>query len=57
MKFNAPTRSAFVFSLVLIIASLVGVLGEKLPVVTPHAFWFSVAGYAVLAAGCVFRRM
>ncbi len=55
MRFNAPTQVFFFISLLLVALAL---LSRYVAIqnVTPNAFWILLAGYIVLAIGCVFRR-
>lgn len=53
---NAPKVITFAVSLVLVlgaVASLYGHLPVGASFVTQHRFWIVVAGYALLAVGCV----
>lgn len=54
MRLSAPTQLLFVVSLILAILGVVGTF-VVIPVATQYAFWLVVAGYAVLAFGCLFR--
>ena len=54
MKLNAPTQIVFLISLILAIVAILGGLGIITPIVT-SAYWFAVAAWAVLAAGCFFK--
>jgi hypothetical protein len=53
-KLNAPTQIVFLISLALAILAVVG-LFVAIPFVSLYAFWFAIAGYVVLAAGCVLK--
>jgi hypothetical protein len=55
-KLNAPTQIVFLISLALAILAVVG-LFVAIPFVSLYAFWFAIAGYVVLAAGCVLKGM
>lgn len=54
MKLNAPSQLIFVISL--IIAAL-AVIGEftNIQYVTQYKLWIAIAGYVVLAAGCLVK--
>jgi len=54
MKLSAPTQIMFIISLVLV-GLAVASLFVAVPVIGGHAFWVAVAGYAVLAFGCLFK--
>lgn len=53
-KLSAPTQLIFLISLVLAILAIVG-LFVSIPFVSVYAFWLAIAGYVVLAAGCVLK--
>lgn len=57
---NAPRVITFAISLILVVAAVVS-LHFRLPVsgsfVSAHRFWIVVAGYVVLALGCVLRGL
>lgn len=55
-KLNAPTQIVFLISLALAILAVVG-LFVLIPFVSVYAFWFAIAGYVVLAAGCVLKGL
>jgi len=55
-RLNAPTQIVFLISLALAILAVVG-LFVAIPFVSLYAFWFAIAGYVVLAAGCVLKGM
>lgn len=54
MKLSPPTQVVFILSAILFLLALIGHFGS-MPVVSEHRFWFSVAAYAVLAIGCLFK--
>ncbi len=54
MKLSAPTNMMFLISLVLAIVAVLAVLVPILAILK-YAFWIAVAGYAVLAVGCLFK--
>ncbi len=55
MRYNAPTQVFFVISAILAALAL---LSRLTPIngLTPNAFWVLLAGYIVLAIGCIYRR-
>lgn len=53
-KLNAPTQVMFLVSLVIVLLAIIG-LFVNIPVISMYAFWISVLGYVVLAAGCVLK--
>lgn len=55
MRYNAPTQVFFLISLVLAVLAL---LSQLTPIqgVTQYGFWILLAGYIVLAIGCIYRR-
>jgi hypothetical protein len=53
---SAPTQAFFLISLVLVVLAVLAIF-VTVPFVSGYAFWFAVVGYAVLAAGCLFRGM
>lgn len=55
-RLNAPTQIVFLISLALAILAVVG-LFVAIPFVSLYAFWFAIAGYVVLAAGCVLKGL
>lgn len=54
MKLSAPTQLFFLISLILAIVGIVATF-TPIPFATANAFWVVVAGYAVLAFGCMFK--
>lgn len=55
-RLNAPTQIVFLISLVLAVLGILAIF-ISIPFVSGYAFWFVVAGYVVLAAGCVLKGM
>jgi len=55
MRFNAPTQVFFVISAILAGLAL---LSRLTPIngLTANAFWVLLAGYIVLAVGCIYRK-
>lgn len=53
-KLNAPTQVMFLVSLVLAALAVIGFF-VTIPFISMYAFWLAVAGYVVLAAGCVLK--
>ena len=54
MRFNAPTTVAFVISLVLAALGLLSLV-LYIPLISPNAFWFMAAAWAVLALGNILK--
>jgi len=54
MRLSAPKMVLFLVSLVLAVLAIASVF-VSIPHVTQYAFWILTAGYAVLAAGVVFK--
>lgn len=54
MTLSAPTQLIFWISVILAVLGIIG-LFATIPFVTMYAFWFVVAGYIVLAAGCLMK--
>jgi len=54
MSLSAPTMLFFIISLVLAVVGVLVGLGI-IPSLPVSAFWIVVAGYAVLAVGCLFK--
>ena len=50
MNLHAPSMLIFVFALVLVVLAVVSVF-YPIQFVSAYAFWFAIAGYAVLAIG------
>lgn len=57
MKLNAPTKIVFIISAVLAILALLPMIGVAIPVVGANTTWVALAGYAVLAAGNLFKGL
>ena len=55
MKLSAPTQVVFIISLILVILALLGQFVTTIPLVAPYKFWLAIAGYVVLAAGCMMK--
>ena len=54
MNLSAPTQAIFWISLILAILALIGFFAT-VPYLTAYAFWLAIAGYVVLAAGCMMK--
>ncbi len=54
MNLSAPTNLFFIISLILAVIGLIVGLGI-IPSLPISAFWIVIAGYAVLAFGCLFK--
>ena len=57
MKLNAPTKIVFLISAVLAILALLPMLGVSIPAVASKTTWVALSGYAVLAAGNLFKGL
>ena len=57
MKLNAPTQIIFIISAILAILALIAALGISIPFVSGNALWIALAGYALLAAGNLFKGL
>ncbi len=55
-RLNAPTQIVFLISLVLAVLGVLAIF-VSIPFVSAYAFWVVVAGYVLLAAGCVLKGM
>ncbi len=55
MKLSAPTQVVFIISLILVILALLGQFVPTIPIVAAYKFWLAIAGYVVLAAGCMMK--
>jgi hypothetical protein len=53
-KLSAPTQIVFLISLALVLLAVIG-LFVTIPFISMYAFWVAIAGYVVLAAGCVLK--
>ena len=56
MKLSAPSQVFFVISLVLVVLALLGSFAV-LPAIAGYSFWLAVAGWGVLALGCLMKGM
>ena len=56
MRLNAPTQLIFLISLILAVLAVVAHF-VAIPYASQYQFWLAVAGYVVLAAGCVMKGM
>ncbi len=56
MRLNAPTQLFFFISLALVVLALLSAF-MHIPVVSGYSLWTALAGYAVLAAGNLFKGM
>ena len=56
MRISAPTQMIFLISLALAALAVVAHF-VKIPYATEYQFWLAVAGYVVLAAGCLMKGM
>ena len=54
MNLSAPSQLVFWISLILVICALVGFFWV-VPYLTVYAFWFAIAGWVVLAVGCMMK--
>ena len=54
MQLSAPTQVVFIISLILAVLALIGYF-VNIPIVTQYQFWVAIAGYVVLAAGCMMK--
>ncbi len=54
INLSAPTTVFFLLSLVVAILGLIAGLGV-LPALATYAFWLVVAGYVILAIGCLIK--
>jgi len=54
MNLSAPTQVVFIISLILAVLALIGYF-VNIPIVTQYQFWVAIAGYVVLAAGCMMK--
>ena len=53
-RLSAPTQIVFLISLALALLAVIG-LFVTIPFISMYAFWVAIAGYVVLAAGCVLK--
>ncbi len=54
MRLGAPGLLWFLICLVLGVLAIIGRV-KSIPYVTPNAFWFAIAAWALLSFGCLFR--
>jgi hypothetical protein len=54
MNLHKPTTLVFVISIILVALAVVSIF-VVIPYVTVYAFWFAVAAWVVLAAGCLIK--
>jgi hypothetical protein len=54
MNLHKPSTMVFVISLILVALAVVS-LFVLIPFVSVYAFWFAVAAWVVLAAGCLMK--
>lgn len=54
MDINAPTRMIFVISLILAVLAVVAHF-VVIPYANEYQFWLAIAGYVVLAGGCLVK--
>jgi len=52
IKLHTPTQSVFLIALALQVLAMVGYF-VAIPIVSQYQFWLAVAGYVVLALGCI----
>lgn len=57
MRLSAPTQAIFIVALILAVLALIGQFVPTVPYVSAYKFWLAIAGYAVLAAGCLLKGM
>ncbi len=57
MRLSAPTQAIFIVALILAVLALIGQFVPTVPYVAAYKFWLAIAGYAVLAAGCMLKGM
>lgn len=55
MNLSAPTKPVFIVSVVLAILGLLPMLGVALPFIGAYACWVLLAGFVLLALGCVLK--
>lgn len=55
MNLNAPSQVLFIISLILAVLGLIGYFAPAIPLLAAYSFWWVLAGYVVLAAGCLFK--
>lgn len=52
LNLHKPTEAVFITALFMLVLALFGYF-VTVPFVTQYQFWFAVAGYVVLALGCI----
>jgi hypothetical protein len=52
---GAPTQVVFLLSLALVVLSIISLFVINIPFVSMYGFWVAVAGWVVLAAGCLLK--
>ncbi len=52
IELHTPNQTVFLIALALLVLAMVGYF-VTIPFVTQYQFWLAVAGYVVLALGCV----
>ena len=55
MNLSAPTQVIFIISLILAVCAIIGNFAPQLPFIGVYEFWVAIAGYVVLAAGCLMK--
>jgi len=55
-RLSAPTQLVFLISVILAVLGVLAIF-ISIPFVSGYAFWFVVAGYVVLALGCLLKGM
>jgi hypothetical protein len=55
MNLSAPSQLVFWISLILVICALVGTFWPGIAMLTAYAFWLAIAGWVVLAVGCMMK--
>jgi len=53
MKLHAPTMLVFLTGLALVVLALIGHFVPSVPFLTQYQFWVMLAGYVVVALGCI----
>ena len=54
MNIHAPSQLIFLISLILAVLAVIGHF-VAIPYATEYQFWLAIAGYVVLAAGCLVK--
>lgn len=55
MRLSAPTQVVFIVSVILVILALIGQFVPTVPFISVYKFWLAIAGYVVLASGCLMK--